>query len=183
MLTKFDLYSNRTFGTDELYAYFDSLQPFDMANLRGKWEGVDLDTNHHLNLLLTYCDWYGKDFIDEQNVDGLIFREKLTSDRCFRVDPKLFPIGTRFFPNHYITRVVFTFISKFIQTQKSTAKLEMIEYRGKRSASVVYNDIKMVDYYRKIDSRTILGVIESKAYKDPFFYVLQKDENSTIYYR
>lgn len=183
MFTKFDLYSNRTFTKDELYAYFDTLEPCHINKLRGKWEGVDLDTNHHINTLLTYCDWYGKEFLDEENVHALIFRESLKSDRCFRINPKFFPIGAKVFPNHYITRLIFVLFSQFIQTKKTTAKLEMIEYRGKRSASDIYFDAKMVGYYRKIDHKTVLGVIEIKAYKEPLFYVLQKDENPTVQYR
>lgn len=57
------------------------------------------------------------------------------------------------------------------------AVMREINYRGKVSASLIYNQKPIMDYFRKIDDNTLIGLGEVKGNPHFFFYLMrQKDE-------
>ncbi|MNR65591.1 hypothetical protein D3C85_1887000 [compost metagenome] len=51
----------------------------------------------------------------------------------------------------------------------------MIGYRGKTSASMVYDQKAIIDHFRRIDEDTLLGVMDFKNQHElGFFFILRR---------
>ena len=50
----------------------------------------------------------------------------------------------------------------------------MMEYRGKVTATMVYDYLPINDSFRKIDENTVLGIMDYKIYPQPFFFILER---------
>lgn len=55
------------------------------------------------------------------------------------------------------------------------ARMREVKYRGKVSASLIYDSKPIMDYFRKIDDNTVLGLGEMKG-KITFFFYLTRDK-------
>lgn len=53
--------------------------------------------------------------------------------------------------------------------------MRMIKYRGNFTGTMVYDQKGIMDHFAKIDENTMLGVMEMKGAKNPYFYVLERD--------
>ena len=62
-----------------------------------------------------------------------------------------------------------------LSTTKSRARLRMTEYRGKVSATMIYDQLPINDVFRKLDDNTVIGVMDNKHVKEPFFLKLSRD--------
>jgi hypothetical protein len=56
----------------------------------------------------------------------------------------------------------------------------MIEYRGRTTAAMLYDDLPINDVFRKIDDNNVLGIMDLKGMAQPFFFRLARDGKSTI---
>jgi len=54
------------------------------------------------------------------------------------------------------------------------ARLREVKFRGKVSASLIYNDRPIMDYFRKIDDETVIGYGEGKGFPPFFFYLIRE---------
>jgi len=52
----------------------------------------------------------------------------------------------------------------------------MTEYRGKTSATMIYDQLPMNDVFRKLDDNTVLGIMDRKDTDVPFFFKLIREE-------
>jgi len=50
----------------------------------------------------------------------------------------------------------------------------MAEYRGKISATMIYDQLPINDMFRKLDDNTVMGVMDNKNVKNPFFFKLRR---------
>lgn len=48
------------------------------------------------------------------------------------------------------------------QLMKGEASLWMIEFRGRVSAAMVYDGVPIVDHFRQVDERTLMGIMDGK---------------------
>ena len=71
---------------------------------------------------------------------------------------------------------VFQVLIPLLTGQKSAARLRMTTYRGKPSATMVYDNLPINDVFRKVDDDTVLGVMDLKGMKTQFFFVLRRDK-------
>ncbi len=55
--------------------------------------------------------------------------------------------------------------------------MRMTEYRGKLSATMIYDQIPVHDVFRKLDDNTVLSVMDNRDVKDPFFFKLTRDNS------
>ena len=62
-----------------------------------------------------------------------------------------------------------------LSTSKSRARLRMTEYRGKVSATMIYDQLPINDVFRKLDDNTVIGVLDHKHEKEPFFFKLRRE--------
>jgi hypothetical protein len=58
-------------------------------------------------------------------------------------------------------------------TTKPMAKLKLKEHRGISTAAMVYNDLPLIDYFRRLNENTLLGCMVSFLPEKDFFSNLQ----------
>jgi hypothetical protein len=64
--------------------------------------------------------------------------------------------------------------NSLLKTEKSQARLRMMEYRGQVSATMVYDYLPINDSFRKVDENTLFGIMDFKNSPQPFFFVLKR---------
>jgi len=157
---------------------FDSLEPVDIEFMIGRWQGEGYPTDHPMDGLLEVFHWYGKLFESSEDVHPLLFstlRGKLT-----RINPGFMKPSfaledhlPKFKSN--IAGKVFQLLMPLFSTSKSRARLRMTEFRGKTSATMIYDQLPINDVFRKLDDNTVMGVMDNKMLKDLFFFRLKRE--------
>ena len=168
---------NRTL--EEAFQLYDKLETIKIEEIIGLWKGSSFPTGNILDGLLEKFNWFGKEFVDKDNVNPLVFLDN--QRKRFNVDPSKIPIGflnkvkRKEIKNTNLLKNIFL-ILKF-KTNKSSARLSMIEYLGKISVAMIYDNLPIIDIFRKIDQNTLLGVMDMKSQK-PFFFMLKREEST-----
>lgn len=162
---------------EEAFGLFDKLEPVQLSMMQGLWKGKEILTGHPMEGVLYACRWYGKRFVNEENVYPLVF-EKGTH-KLYYGNPGLLPLKVPYekIPKKVVS-VLFSIIHPLISTKKSKARLRMVKYRGKVSASMLYDQLAIIDIFRKVDDNTVMGVMDFKD--DPgnksYFFILESAE-------
>ncbi len=179
MLTAETLQALQTRGqisTPEALAFFDELEPVDLTFMTGRWRGSELPTNHPIDGLLEVANWYGKEFESPDCVHPLLMLDARQQVYKMAPDPLLFKLSQQIsFPKSEALKPLYTFLSMLLKTDESQARLRMMEYRGKTSATMIYDALPIHDVFRKVSDRTVLGLMDYKHAAQPFFFVLQRD--------
>jgi Domain of unknown function (DUF4334)/GXWXG protein len=154
---------------------FDALDPVNLDFMLGRWQGSELHTCHPMNGLLEVSNWYGKEFIDTENVHPLLFLD--ARGNIFKVSPN--PTGMNWVLNLPILKNDFfkpllMLTNSLLKTEKSQARLRMMEYRGQVSATMIYDYLPINDSFRRVDDNTVLGIMDFKNSPQPFFFVLKR---------
>jgi hypothetical protein len=167
------------------------LDVVDLDFIIGRWKGSGFHTAHPLDGLLEAFNWYGKEFINtsigygEETspflsvnpdcVHPLLFTD--SSDRIYKVnpDPTLTNLGFRLpIPKNEMLKPFYSAMTKMLATEKSQARIRMMEYRQKISATMIYDRLPIHDIFRKVDDNTVLGLMDYKDIEQPFFFVLKR---------
>ncbi|RYZ43602.1 MAG: DUF4334 domain-containing protein [Myxococcaceae bacterium] len=154
---------------EEALALFDSLPTVDLAFMWGTWKGRELQTEHPMDGMLSATGWYGKQFLDAESVHPLLF---FTEDRA-----SVFPVDPRKWPSPAIRGPVGPHRAD-VETAKFKARLRMTEYRGRLSATMIYDDWPTNDVFRQVDADTLLGVMDARGMPAPYFFVLRRDPDA-----
>ncbi|MCC5610380.1 GXWXG domain-containing protein [Nostoc sp. CHAB 5834] len=117
--------------TEKALKLFDTLEPVNLGFMFGRWQGSGLHTNHPMDGLLEISNWYGKEFIDSENVHPLLFLNG--QGKFFEVAPNptlmnwvlKLPI-----PKNNSLKPLLISINSLLKTDKSQARLRMMEYRA-----------------------------------------------------
>ena len=160
--------------TDEALKLFDELDTIGLDFMMGRWKGSGFDTNHPLDGLLETIGWYGKEFIDLDNVHPLLFSD---GNEIFKVDPNptITNLGLKFpLPQNQSMKPVYSTMSKLLKTEESKARVRMMEYRNQVSATMIYDYLPIHDTFRKIDDNRVLGLMDWKGIPEPFFFLLDR---------
>ncbi|NIL95446.1 MAG: DUF4334 domain-containing protein [Woeseiaceae bacterium] len=159
---------------------FDSLEPVDIEFMIGRWKGDGYPTDHPLDGLLEVFHWYGKHFESGEDVHPLLFSNR--RGKLVRVNPGYmkpsFALAEHM--SKFKSRTagnIFQLLLPLFSTSKSRARLRMTEYRGKVSATMIYDQLPINDVFRKLDDDAVLGVMDNKIVKDPFFFKLTRDSS------
>ena len=146
-------------GADAHTAFrlFDEFEPVELESMVGVWIGREFTTGHPLDGVLKRLNWYGKAFHDAENVDPLLFRG--LGGNIFAVDP------VPMMDSH-----------KLIRAAGSKARMRMMKYRGELSGTMIYDNLPIHDYFRKVSDGILFGVMDWKGVKEPYFFVLEKVE-------
>ncbi len=161
--------------TEKALELFDAQEPVNLDFMFGRWQGSGLHTSHPMDGLLESSNWYGKEFVDSENVHPLLFLD--SKGQVFKVAPNptamnwvlKFPI-----PKNDSLKPLLMLINSLLKTEKSQARLRMMEYRGKVSATMIYDYLPINDSFRKVDDNTILGIMDYKNSPQPFFFILKR---------
>jgi hypothetical protein len=162
--------------TSDSFLLYDALETVSIDFMIGRWKGSGFHTGHTMDGALETFNWYGKEFEDAENVHPLVF--KSFGNTLFKVNPGLMPVrlatlipSTNLWPVKYI----FLCIRFLFQTSKSKARVRLTEFRGKLTATMLYDQLPINDVFRKVNENTLLGCMDFKGMKQPFFFVLERD--------
>ncbi|GAA3026048.1 DUF4334 domain-containing protein [Gordonia defluvii] len=154
---------------------FDSLPPLTVDDMLGRWHGSEVPTGHPMDGMLALSGWYGKEFIDAETVHPLLFG---TPGHLYAVNPKLVPMNTLNRVGSALPRLMppgGTAALRALRTAKPRARLRMVEYRGTVGAAMVYDDIAVIDHFRRLDENTVLGAMDQRGSEQTFFFLLERD--------
>jgi len=160
-------------------AWFDGLEPCDESTLRGLWKGQEVRTGHKLDGALANVSWFGKRFDSAQDVHPLVVADIFGNP--YPLDPYVVPMTmiTSPIPTPGVVKALapalMTALRPAVAARSHGAHLETIDYRGVRTAAMVYNRRPLVDVFRRIDRNTVLGVMDHESMTHPYFFVLHRD--------
>ncbi|MFM7394320.1 MAG: DUF4334 domain-containing protein [Cyanobium sp.] len=159
-------------------ALFDRLPAVEPSRMLGRWRGESFASGHPLDGILETYHWYGKAFHSEEDVDPLLFQScggKVVPLRALMPDPSLlerFPwlraqaVGDGFQ----------RWLLPLLTTQASQARLRRLDHRGITTAAMIYDNLPIIDVFRCIDERTLLGLMDARGIAQPFFFLLRRQE-------
>jgi hypothetical protein len=129
-------------GADELDALWAALPVVRVEDILGEWRGSAFDTGHPLNRRLSKAGWYGKTFLSADDAKPLIMRGE---------DGRLY---------------------SDTELGKGEASLWMVEFRGESTATMVYDGRPVLDHFKAVDDRTLMGIMNGKGIgpEGPYFY-------------
>ena len=153
-------------STAEATAIFDSLEPVPVEFMFGLWEGGEFPTDHPMDGLLTATGWYGKRFGDAEAGDPLLFRT--TDDKGF------FVANAREVMSRVDQRVRMCQYREEVETDQPQSRLRMLEFRGKSSATMIYDELPILDHFRKVDNDRVLGAMDLRGVAQTYFFILSR---------
>ncbi|GLR46909.1 DUF4334 domain-containing protein [Sphingomonas astaxanthinifaciens] len=160
---------------DEVLNYYDSLGPVAPEAILGLWKGEELATGHAYDGLLGPSGWWGKAFRSVDDVDPLVFERR---GKRFAGNPGLMPLGlierAPGLAKSGMSAALFRALSPLLRTGKSRARLRPVDYRGVTSAAMVYDQLPIIDCFRRVDDDTLLGAMDIRGFADPYFFVLRR---------
>ncbi|MFC6154650.1 DUF4334 domain-containing protein [Nocardioides yefusunii] len=118
---------------DNLEEIWDALETVRPEEILGQWRGFAFDTGHRVHALLDGARWYGKRFDALDDVKPMV---------CRGEDGELF---------------------SDVAAGRGEASLWNIEFRGQVTASMVYDGQAVIDHFKRVDDRTLMGVMNGKA--------------------
>lgn len=164
--------------TPQALEIFDSLDPVDIEFMLGSWVGTGFHTDHPFDGLLELYHWHGKRFDSAEAVDPLVFRSR--GGRLVRVSPRLLAPGMVMagrgpLPRSHAVVRLFELVLPLMRTRRPRARLRMTDYRGKTSATMIYDQLPANDVFRRVDANTVLGLMDMKDMSRPFFFLLRRE--------
>ncbi|WP_069234377.1 MULTISPECIES: DUF4334 domain-containing protein [Burkholderia] len=128
----------------ELAAWFAGLPPTGCDFMQGNWTGGVFNTGHPGELMLAQMRWCGKNFNSVEDVAPIVCRDE---------------------QGHRI-------VSEAI----GAARLRMISAPGESAptAAMVYDKHPIIDYFKRLDDDTVLGVMDRKGDAFPLYFYLQR---------
>ena len=115
-----------TVPSERVSALWDRLAPAVIEDIAGsRWMGTGLDTGHPMFAMLGQMRWWGKDFTDARKVDPI-----LVTDDSGEVVPDTSATGG------------------------GGASLWEVSFRGRPTASMVYDRLPVIDHFVVVDTIT-----------------------------
>jgi len=170
-----EAWSNEGKSPAEALEIFEKLPVVAPSEMIGDWRGNELPTGHPLDGLLEAYGWWGKRFIDADMVDPLLFEH---GDRVVAVDPARIPIRLALtLPRIARTDAavgMFRAALPLLGTRWAKARLRTVEWRGQSSAAMIYDDLPIIDHFRRVDDGRALGLMDLRFTAQPFFFQLTR---------
>lgn len=155
--------------------HYDALPPLATADLRGLWRGSGVPTGHALDGALEALGWFGKRFDDDDSVHPLVFR---TRRGLASVHPGRVPLAVvlRVAPllRTAPAAAAFAVVRPALTTRRPRARLREVRYRGVTSAALVYDDLPVIDAFRRDDDGSVLGAMDARGMARPFLFRLHR---------
>ncbi|MBL7500632.1 DUF4334 domain-containing protein [Frankia sp. CNm7] len=116
----------------ELDALWALLEPVDALEILGQWRGFAFPTGHGIERVLRRSRWYGKRFVALDDARPLL---------CVGEDGELF---------------------SDVESGRGEASLWNVEFRGEVTATMVYDGMPVLDHFKRLDDRTLMGIMNGK---------------------
>lgn len=168
--------------TADALALFDSCPAVEPEFMIGTWHGAELPTGHPLDGLLEASGWWGKHFRDNESVDPLLFP---TSDgtALWALNPVLafagLGVATKLpgLKKSNLAGTAITALKPALKARGPKARLRTTRFRGVDTATMIYDQLPINDVFRQIDDATVLGAMDLRGIKAPYFFVLHRDNS------
>ena len=159
---------------------FDALAPIAPEAMIGRWKGRTLPTSHPLDGLLEILGWYGKEVETPERVHPLLFRRP--SGDVVPLEPALMPteVALRWpgLARSLPTRLAFAGSGPLLRAIRPGGRLAFRDFRGSRSAALIYHAQPITDHLRLVGDDLVVGLMERRDMKTPFFFLLTLDRGS-----
>ena len=162
---------------DAALACFDALPAVEAEELLGAWRGAGHPTGHPFDGALEAYGWWGKRFDSLDDVHPLVFRTWAgeTRARPAWVAPGI-PLLLRWpwmksAPVAGLVRAVLPLVG----TRRPLARVRMLRHRGVVTAVMLYDDVPILDVFRRLDADTLLGLMDCRGMHQPFFFRLRRE--------
>jgi len=142
----------------------------------GAWRGSEIPTGHPLDGILGPLGWHGKRFDGPDDVQPLIMSGP--GGVLWSLNPAVVPLGL------LLRRPALARLSglgcvvhasrRLVATRRPAARLRMTQYRGVVSATMCYDALPIHDVFRRIDERTVLGVMDVRGIP-PYVFLLERE--------
>lgn len=157
----------------ERFRQLPAVQPRELVGL---WRGRGLPTGHPLDGVLENLGWFGKRFTQDLKADALLFQSG--ERRLVAIDPAWVPLrmALRFhaFGRTTAARNLFSYIGRRLRARGPVATVKTIAYDGVSSAAMVYDIKPITDHFRRIDDKTVLGMMIIEGDPRPYFFELEQ---------
>jgi hypothetical protein len=135
----------------ELDAIWAALDTVEPEEILGAWKGADFATGHRLHDALVAVRWHGKRFDAVDDAKPLM---------CRGEDGELF---------------------SNIKLGRGEASLWPVGFRGETTASMVYDGQPVIDHFKRVDDRTLMGIMNGKPELvldggRHYYFLLERDE-------
>ncbi|MGW6130038.1 DUF4334 domain-containing protein [Cellulomonas sp. NPDC055163] len=160
----------------DLLTLFDGLPAVDVGDVVGAWLGTGVPSGHPFDGLLERLGWHGKRFAGTEDGHPLVFRG--AGGALWSLDPARIPLallvrrpGLARLP---LVDRVFRRALPLLATRAPRSRLRTVEHRGVRTAAMLYDSVPVIDVFRRVDDRTLLGVMDLRGMPEPFFFLLHR---------
>ena len=157
---------------------FDALLGVTTEAMIGRWRGTGLPTGHPLDGVLESLGWYGKAFESADRIHPLLFRAP--SGEVIPLDPGFMPVSVALrwpvVARSAPVRMAFAAGRPLLRSNHSNARLRSMDFRGKRSAAMIYDRQPITDHFREIDDDQVLGLMAMRGMELPYFFLLTRDQ-------
>ncbi|MGO7758388.1 DUF4334 domain-containing protein [Rhizobium ruizarguesonis] len=155
---------------------FQSLPPVEPREMTGLWAGRGIPSGHPFDGVLENLGWFGKRFTPNMRADALLFR--FDERRLIPIDPARIPLrlALRF---HKLGRTgaaksLFSYLLRGFRAKGPVASLKTMSFHGVASAAMVYDDQPIVDHFRRMGDRKIMGAMTIQADDRIYFFELER---------
>lgn len=166
-----------THDTASALALFDSLPAVSNDFMLGTWRGEGFPSGHPLDGALEAYGWWGKRFDAADEVHPLLFARRgggTLALNPFWMAPSLPWLDRWPLPKSPAIGRALQWLLPLLSTRRSGARLRKLEHRGRVSAAMVYDRLPIHDCFRRLDDDTVLGVMDQKGARQPFFFLLRR---------
>jgi len=158
-------------------AIFDELAPVSIEQLIGSWKGSGVPTGHPLDGMLESYGWHGKRFDTAEIVHPLVFKDGKWG--LVPINPSYLPLKPVLRHAGFLRRPSVAGIARRLlpiaRTSDPQARLRMTEFRGVVTATMIYDSLPIHDVFRGIDDDTLLGLMDLRYTREPFFFLLRRE--------
>ena len=157
---------------------FRELPPVELHELAGLWRGRSIPSGHPFDGVLENLGWFGKRFTSDLRADALLFRSG--ECRLVAIDPKRIPLRLALrFHNLGRTRAarnLFSYLRRRLRANGPVASVQMLSFDGLASAAMVYDEQPIIDHFRRIDGKRVMGAMVISGDDRLFFFELERVE-------
>jgi Domain of unknown function (DUF4334)/GXWXG protein len=176
-----DVLPNAPTTTADALELFDSFPAVEPGFMIGTWHGAELPTSHPLDGMLAASGWWGKHFRDSESVDPLLFPtgdgtalwalNPVLAFAGLGVATKIPALKGRSFEG------AITALKPALKARGPKARLRTTRFRGVDTATMIYDQLPINDVFRQIDDDAVLGAMDLRGIKAPYFFVLHRDNS------
>jgi hypothetical protein len=163
---------------------FDAAPTVEPDFMIGTWRGAELPTGHRFDGMLAVSGWWGKQFVDAETVHPLLFPTR-DGTALWALNPALAFRGlglasaTPGLRNIPLAGPIAT-LRPALAGRRPRARLRTTRYRGAHTATMIYDQLPINDVFREISPDAVLGAMDLRGSRRPYFFVLQRDNSMRL---